>query len=72
MPMPPAEIKELLRERGITQRMIAGVAKVSQTQVHRVLHERDKSPRVREVIAKMLGMGRDDLWPRPVRHRTAA
>jgi lambda repressor-like predicted transcriptional regulator len=63
MPMSPREIKELLTERGISQTIIAHAAKVSSTQVHRVVYGRDKSPRIRKVIARMLGVPVEHIWP---------
>lgn len=64
MPMSPDEIKQALAERGLTQVMVARAAKprVSATQMNRVVWGRDKSPRLRELLARMLGKTPDQIW----------
>lgn len=72
MPMSPAEIKKELKDRGITQVMIARSVKpkVSATQLNRVVWGRDKSPRLREAIARMLGTTVDQIWPPSLESKT--
>ena len=65
MPMSPDEIKQELRKRGLTQVMIARAVKpkVSHTQMNRVVWGRDKSPRLREAIARALNLPVDVVFP---------
>jgi lambda repressor-like predicted transcriptional regulator len=65
MPMSPAEIKKELKNRGLTQVMIARSVKpkVSATQMNRVVWGRDPSPRLREALARVLGKTVDQIWP---------
>lgn len=64
MPMSPDEIKQELAKRGLTQVMLARAVKpkVSPTQMGRVVHGRDKSPRLREAIARALNLSIDQIW----------
>ena len=65
MPMSPDEIKKKLGKRGLTQVMIARVVKpkVSPTQMHRVVYGRDRSPRLREAIARALNLPIEQVFP---------
>jgi lambda repressor-like predicted transcriptional regulator len=72
MPMTPKEIKQLLATRGITQSVIARAARVSSTQIHRVVYGRDESPRIRKLIARMLGLSVEEMWPAKSRTSAAA
>ena len=65
MPMTPSEIKRELKNRGLTQVMIANAVKpkVSATHMGRVINGRDPSPRLREAVARMLCIPIEQLWP---------
>jgi lambda repressor-like predicted transcriptional regulator len=68
MPMSPQQIKAELKKRGLTQLMIARAArpKVSHTQMNRVVWGRDKSPRLRELLSRMLDIPVEQLFPEGV------
>lgn len=65
MPMTPTEIKEALAENGWTMSGIGRRVRptVSPTQVWRVVHGRDPSPRLRRAIARAINRDVADVFP---------
>lgn len=61
--MTEIQIKNLLRQRGVTQSDVARTLNVSSQTVGRVISGKDKSRRIASTIAKFLNVPVDTLWP---------
>lgn len=62
--MHPEEIKAAIRMKGMTAAMIAEKLKVSQSSVSHVIAKRSHSERIESFIAELIGVSRNDLFPR--------
>jgi lambda repressor-like predicted transcriptional regulator len=64
--MSPEDIKKALKERGWTMAKVGRRVRptVSVTQVRRVVHGIDTSPRIRSAIARVLERSVDSIWTR--------
>ena len=61
--MTAREIKAALILKGVTQAAIAKEAGVSQTLVHLTIKGAERNRKVRSVIAKILGIPVQEIWP---------
>lgn len=57
------KIKILMIEKNISGAGIARMAHVDRTAIYHVMTGRSKSPTLRQLIAKEVGVSVEDLWP---------
>ena len=56
-------IKAELKSAGMSQSEIARMLKVSPVSINDVISEKRKNPRIRKVIALILGRSESEIWP---------
>lgn len=57
------DIRQELKERGITQLSIANMLRVKASSVHNVITGKRRTPRIRQAIAFALGRPVVEIWP---------
>lgn len=67
----PTKIKIEMLKKGVTGAQIARSLRCDRTNIYHVIEGRSRSLRVREAIARALGLRVTDLWPRQERKKSA-
>lgn len=60
--MEPFKINKMLREKGVTQTMVADELGVRQPAVNQVIHKRQTSKRIQDYICEVIGLPHEQVW----------